>query len=182
MKNIQVTDEQYEILKRMSEDMGKQDPRATRLPLFCVAEYKKVPMPEDCGKMQIINEEGDCIIDENDNIIKWWKENKENILDSYGIIEEEYNKIKIEDNILAEDDIIGLLEDKGFRKVYYEIERKFPHGQVYFTEEGANRHIKANNYHYNEPHTYVVSAWRNIEMETLLDVVHNICNEGGAHR
>jgi len=51
MKNIQVTDEQYEILKRMSEDMGKQDPRATRLPLFCVAEYKKVPMPEDCGKM-----------------------------------------------------------------------------------------------------------------------------------
>ena len=68
------------------------------------------------------------------------------------------------------------------RIYYYEVERRLINGQVYFTEEECERHIKLNHYHYHKPHSYVVGAWRNIEMETLLDVVHSISNEGKAHR
>lgn len=180
MKNIQVTDEQYEILKKMSENMGKQNNRCTRLPLFCVAEYYKKVVPEDCGgdEWDAVDEEGNVIFDNSDDLRKWWS-NKKEILDTYDITEEQYNDVAEERDYFLKDEIVSLL---NLRIIPYEKDRRLINGQVYFTEEECERHIKLNHYHYHEPHSYVVGAWRNIEMETLLDVVHSISNEGKAHR
>lgn len=39
---------------------------------------------------------------------------------------------------------------------------------VFFTEEECEEHIRLNGYHYTKPSSYVVSAWRNPEMQEVM--------------
>jgi len=183
MPKIDVTDEQYEVLKKMSQSMVMQDSRATRLPLYCVAEWVMEPAHEDCGDLQyyLPNSEGTTFTE--DELQKMFKD-KEEFLCEFGTGNEQkdnelYNKIK--ENI-DEYDINCLIDFLEATAIWLTRVRRIVDGQIYLTEKGAQRHIDNNGYHYLEPHVYVTSCWRNYELETLMDVVHDIENEGGAHR
>ena len=39
---------------------------------------------------------------------------------------------------------------------------------VFLTEKACEEHIEANSYHYNSPKSYVISAWRNAEMVSVM--------------
>ena len=59
----------------------------------------------------------------------------------------------------------------GYEKVFYNIKDVPVEGQVYLTEKAAQHHIDSNSYHYHEPFIYVVGAWRNPEIQTLMQLM-----------
>ncbi|MGL4335850.1 MAG: hypothetical protein ACRCST_03075 [Turicibacter sp.] len=44
----------------------------------------------------------------------------------------------------------------------------------FLTKEACKRHIELNHYHYNKPHTYAMTAWRNPEFEKLLNIINKL--------
>ena len=169
MKTIEVTDEQFEALMHMAELMHTQDNRITANPIFCV--YKKFEHPdEDGSESKFINCDGDEIFSTEEELLAAFRDKKE-FLDYHDLVtEEEYDAID-NDSMFAVGEICELLE---LRHVHYYMDTEAVTGQYYFTEEACHKHIKANNYHYNEPHSFVESAWRNPEMQLLREVVMSL--------
>ena len=61
---------------------------------------------------------------------------------------------------------------------YYRIEKAFDlTAGVFFTEKACLDHIEANKYHYKNPDCYVVGAWRNEEMQTIMQDILKCTNE-----
>jgi hypothetical protein len=48
---------------------------------------------------------------------------------------------------------------------------------VFFTEKACLDHIKVNSYHYNNPICYVIGAWRNEEMQTIMQDILKCTND-----
>ncbi len=44
---------------------------------------------------------------------------------------------------------------------------------MFLTKRECEEHIKNNHYHYNEPHSYAMTAWRSPQVEKLFDVITN---------
>jgi len=44
---------------------------------------------------------------------------------------------------------------------------------MFLTKRECEEHIKKNHYHYNEPHSYAMTAWRSPQVEKLFDVITN---------
>lgn len=165
MKTIILTDEQYEFLMNMAKEMMTQNNRITENPLFCVYEKKKIDCAEDCG-------DGWC----------WVGGNLESPV--YDDEVQKYIEEYIEDNgikgdISAEDIFV---EKLGARKASYRNKEMPVEMQVYFTEKAAQAHIDANHYHYSNPFIYVVGAWRNLEMKTLMEIVLSLAGKRDCYR
>jgi len=180
MQNIQVTDEQMEILKRMSADMQTQDPRHIHLPLYCVSQEKKVFTLEGCGDELLFV---DCVGTEitKDEFLAAW-EDREQMIEEYGMDPAEYDSMRA-DNLPHDMLFSRICDILEWCEVEYKIERVLVDGQVYFTEAGAQAHIDLNKHHYHNPQVYTVGAWRNPELEVLMDVVAAIIDPNNkAHR
>jgi hypothetical protein len=179
VKTIEVTDEQYEILRCMSAQMKIQDQRHTHLPLYCVRVKSSVyNLEAGEGDGCVYIGDDDIEYESEEALMEAW-DDKDEFLDKWDSITEkqydDYNQSGI-----TSSDICDLT---GLRESWYRDEYKLVNGQVFFTLEGAQAHIDSNRHHYNEPDVYTVGAWRNPEMETLLDVVMGITNPGEkAHR
>ena len=172
MKTIQVSDEQFEALSRMAKNMHTQDNRITANPIFCV--YQKEERPAEEGRYQCFyTEDHDHRLDagDNDELVEWFKKNQQEILDSYDVTKEELDTVMEEHDMFMADEIVELLK---LQRHEYDIVDVAVTGQYYFTEEACHRHIKANSYHYTEPHSFVESAWRNPEMQLLREVVMSL--------
>lgn len=50
----------------------------------------------------------------------------------------------------------------------------------FFSAKAAQHHIDLNHYHYNKPFVYAVSAWRNPELQTILNLLSRLGNNGEA--
>lgn len=48
---------------------------------------------------------------------------------------------------------------------------------VFLTEQACEVHIKANSYHYDKPRSYVHHAWRNPELERLLEILGELTGQ-----
>lgn len=64
---------------------------------------------------------------------------------------------------------------------YYKTEREIDtRAGVFFTAEACDNHIAANNYHYGEnARSYAISAWRNPEMQTVLNYLSKLGSPDG---
>ena len=151
MKTITVTDEQYDFLINLSELMQAQDNRITEHPIFCVYQKEKVIKPEThASEWCWADSDGELAEEDVEEKIKEFKEdNPESTLED-------------------EEDI---LEELGYSKFYYEINDVPVQGQSYFSENAAKRHIELNDYHYSQPFTFVESAWRNYEWQTIREII-----------
>lgn len=65
-------------------------------------------------------------------------------------------------------------DDDGNEYEYVEVKVFNLKAGVFFTEKAAQEHIDENSYHYTKPTIYVVSAWRNPEMQALMRQTINI--------
>jgi len=180
MKTLEVSDEQYDRLKKMAELMQTQDNRATRLPLYCIYQKKEVERAnegEHCAYFCTAYDWSEVAHDD-DELIEWFKD-KERVMEETGCREEVYNDIDGDnEDYGAENIAIGL----DLTRYYYDIEGVPVPGEIFFTEVAAQAHIDANGYHYTKPYIFVNSAWRNKELEVVMDVVAQITNPEGAHR
>lgn len=157
-----LTEDQYSFFENIAREMTTQGNRATEFPLFCIYQKEKIPAPEDIAEFsEWHNSDRQKTIDENeiDETIKEYL---------YENPEEEELKLDNE----------AYLEKMGYEKVFYNVRDVPVSGQVYLTEKAAQHHIDCNSYHYHEPFIYVEAAWRNPELQMIMQLMFAFCPAG----
>jgi len=141
MKTITISDEQYERLEKIVEEMKTQDNRATQYPLFVVQEDQKV-----YGSSEWCNE----------------TERKE---ESDGKLCESCKKLEEENSEIPEycDDC----DSECFVSFNWEDVFDLQAG-VFFTAKECNEHIRRNSYHYTNPRSYGMRLWAMLRQRHLI--------------
>ena len=154
MKTIEVTDEMYEFLINLSNELTTQDNRATAMPyIFQIQTQEEVPAMEGNGNVAWFYD-GSKI------------ESEQEITEAIA----EYKGLDIEDvSKYYGFEREAILEDAGYRKIYYDTKEQYQN--AFLTSKACDRHISENAYHYNKPVNYLSHAFRNPELETLLKFV-----------
>lgn len=149
MKTINITDEEFDFLTKLSTRLKTQDNAWTQDPLYIVYDWQKVPT------------------DSNYSDYSEWHEmdNYESFYDT----EEECCEAMREN---ADDDDLELEEGEDYEQVFYLKKRIYV--ATFLTRKQAEVFIKLNEYHWSEPHIYVESMWRNYELQQLVDIVTNL--------
>jgi hypothetical protein len=157
MKTINVSDEMYDSLVAISNELNTQNHRCTAMPYFFQIKTEDwEPCPEDQGEevwfcdgsfLENDKEIKEAVIEykEWDNLSKKEIENKYKTLKSFEIEE---------------------ILEKNYRRVNRIKKEQFQN--AFFTEKACLEHIKQNNYHYSNPVDYLTHAFRNPEMELVM--------------
>ena len=132
-------------LKKIGEEMLKQSNRHTQFPLFVVQhEVERRVNPTD----------------EDYDIKERW----EDYNDSYGYCEECEKLMEKGDPPKEECDDC---DDECF--VFMKVEKEIDtRAGTFLTAKACEEHISENNYHYQKPRSYAISAWRNEEMQLIM--------------
>ena len=139
--------------------MRTQSNRSTQYPLFVVQEQKEVVKAEGCGDREIYvngEEQLDAVeFQRREELLN----NDEEILDDDGEVIENFDpydwrRIEISDEWVISDT-----------------------AGVFFTEVACDLHIAQNNYHYSKPRSYVTSAWRNYELQQMMQMLLKLTGE-----
>jgi hypothetical protein len=158
MKQLILTDEQYDFIKSLSEQIKNEHVRLvpehiTGNPCFCV--YQKDYEYAESGWHF---EEGwaDCegIWIRTDEVFGYVKECLKSGC--------EFESRRF-DQIMAE---------MGFSRRSRKEGKKFV--GAYLTSKAAQKHIEENSYHYDKPFIFVESFWRNKEMQTLRNLLMSL--------
>lgn len=155
MKTIEVSDEMYEKLMELANEMTTQDPRGTRMPhVFQIQEKKKVydwGLNGDTGIW--VNNEG-YEIETLEDLINYCNDGSTEIPEN---IESIWNNHW---------DLESWIEkNTDLKPCSYSLEPVY-HNH-FLTAKACKEHIRLNGYHYNDPQDYLNHAWRNPEMELV---------------
>lgn len=64
--------------------------------------------------------------------------------------------------------------DKGRRAHFETKEECIVENTMFLTLREAQEHIQRNGYHYTDPHTYGMTAWRSPQVERLYEILHEV--------
>lgn len=142
--DFEQTKKDFQTITRAGENMLKQDNRATQYPLFVIQQDVRrfVNPGEDYNERE-----------RTEDVHEYW------LCDDCMKIHENGQELPPECEKCDEDAF-----------VHYVIEQEFVISQagVFLTEEACETHIRENHYHYRNPRSYVISAWRNPEMQAVM--------------
>jgi len=169
--NIEISKEDYDFLKDLQHELNTQDNDGTADPLYWgVLEEEEEYVPEGCGEPRISNDDGSWTLDEavkyvNDIIIEYDKG-----------IQDMWN-----DDIWKDDaeDVCNFMRETlkwDWCDVYYveKVDRISNYSGAFLTKRACKQHIEKNHYHYDNPRTYAMCAYRNYELERLLKILKTI--------
>ena len=147
------------------------------------------------------NRDGEMIADTIDNLIEYLKNTYGDELDDAGvkiILDEEhtnpekgryaytvqqytcedgvpdlYTQNNITDmwELIEELTYLGILDDNEYEKRGYKREHCIYPSTFFITKRECKEHIEANHYHYEDPHTYAMTAWRAPQVERLYKIL-----------
>jgi hypothetical protein len=184
MKTITITDEQYEALKEMQNELKIQDNRSTRDPVYVIMNTHKVPSTQDYSNDYVwFDHHNSESIGNDEDLFNYMAENyaflllhKFNDAEEMPLLEiDEINESEIKDWFMTVIDdgttFKGALHAEGISKLYYLEEDGIAHISgmpVSFFEKDLFEHLKLNDYHYSDKaRTYACSLWRSSRMEEL---------------
>jgi hypothetical protein len=175
--------EDREFLKELQHEMLTQDTVCQADPRFWVVmQTVRDYWVED-------NVDGICIYDtyaaesvfegdQEEKLAIWIKENFD------VVVKCEYDRGFLE--IVCEDDnefsISGMSEIKDFLDEYasgqysicnYRDREEIAQDTMFLTLRECKEHIEANHYHYKNPHSYAMTAWRSPQVERLYKILQN---------
>lgn len=153
MKNIEVTDEMYEFLMNLSNEMNTQNHRGTAMPYIFQIQTQEQVVTADGYGVEAWCCEGSLI------------ETEKEIIETIA----EYQDIDIEDVPTDDYERESILEEAGWFKINYEMKEKLQN--AFLTSKACDEHIRLNNYHYNSPVNYLSHSFRNPELETLFKFI-----------
>jgi len=168
MKTIEVSDEMYDKLIELANEMTTQDPRGTRMPhMFQIRSDKKVYDWGMNGDKEIwIDLDNSLEIESARDLIDYLDDmgierpSDEDITtmwnDGYATIEWKNREYDISDFIEAFTDLKAC-----------SVTEEPEYSNCFFTAKGCQDHIKSNGYHYRNPVDYLNHAWRNPEMDLV---------------
>lgn len=159
MKTIEISDEMYEKLERISNEMNTQDHRGTRAPyIFRILVPNSRPASEWCWDFSVwihdweeaFRDENNDFLSEAEEYIKWY------------FSEEDYEDI----DFSSEWDVEGFLEENEITR--HESEKYEEQKWFFLTHESAKRHWESNKHHYpDEFNDYLDHCWRDPDMEAV---------------
>lgn len=174
-----------EFLKELQHQMLTQDTVSQASPRFWVVRHKVRQYGIEDG----YGVDGEEVIYNCETIAGNLKELCEYLRDNEDDLEIEYHEDIIEEYVtIVKDDeeqcfydtkelveymIEGLDYDNSLYLVNYKDEYVIAENTMFLTIEECKRHIECNGYHYNEPHTYVMTAWRSPQVQRLYEILEN---------
>lgn len=169
-KIIQVSDEMYKFLMDLSTELNNQDHRCTAMPYFYqIQERKEIPTGEGMGEEVWVCDGEICLRTEADI--------KKAIFEYKGWeIESNTDNEKYKALLSYEQDEI--LEN-NYRKCC--VTSDLTYKNAFLTEKACKKHIKLNNYHYTNPSDFLNHAFRNPELEQVMEFICNLTG-GAAHK
>lgn len=180
MKNVNISEDDYNFLLELKNNLLTQDERFTRDPFYIIKDVEKIyGLDSDYSSdYSWISEDGDTELDPNniEEIENYFNGDDE---DDEGGFDIELFRDK-SDNSFGEygcDNYEDYFMDKhGFRKIYY-IENYITteQGAYFLTEQNAIKHLEQNKHRYSDKAcVYADSTWRNSEMNKLREIILNI--------
>jgi len=146
---IEISDESFEFVKRLINEIDSQDNRATADPYYYVIQgiKERVTAP-GCGDDIVYVHDGQGFT-------------KEDLMETFDLDTEGAFDDFITSNFTEEVEVTREHED-------------VPMSNVFFTEKACHRHIELNHYHYSDGRSYVKHAWRNPEVENIFKALREI--------
>jgi len=171
MKTIQVTDEMYNSLIELSNELNTQDHRCTAMPYFFQIQTEEwESAPEGQGE-EVWFCDGSFLESED--------EIKEAVIEYKGWVHDyEEDEVEKKYNELTDYEKDEILEN-NYRKVNRQ--KVFKLQNAFLTEKSCKQHIKNNSYHYENPKDYLSHANRNSDMETIIKYLCEL-NGGKIHK
>lgn len=172
MKEIKINleDSDFEYLKEMISNMRSQSNRCTRSPYYyTIQEDRKVYHSgwEMNDNWMWINTSRELEFDFDDESLKDY------IVESCEDLPEDFEELW-ENNASGFEDLYfdDIVEKLGFEKYCYSIEKVY--SNCFLTEKDAENHIRINKHNLCNPETYVDHAFRNRDMELVVNLLNNI--------
>ena len=160
-----------ESMKELGKKMNAQDNRSTQFPLFVVQELKEVVKADGCGDRTIyVYEEQELSYEQYNEILEMQDEEDEAVKKEFVEKSEMFDDIEELDKFNPYD---WRAIDVSDEWVISDMAGTF------FTAEACERHIAQNHYHYTQPRSYAISAWRNYEMQELMEHLSALGSEDG---
>lgn len=175
MKNIEIPQEDFDFLKDLQHELLTQDTDGQADPRYWgILETKEAPAPYGCGEPLIYFGDGTMSFDE----AKKYAEETMRIEREYDIETEEFPEDWVN---LDKDDMDGFCEFCHNHFGWYETrvvwvgkKEEVAQNAMFLTKRSCQQHISNNFYHYSRPRTYAMTAWRNPEVERLLNILKSI--------
>jgi hypothetical protein len=172
MKNIEVSDEIYDKLIELANEMTSQDMRGTRMPhMFQIRDWKKVYDAELNGDVQIYLDRGNGIeIEGIDQLIEYLNE------DDCKFVEEEIREMwKNQEETPYDEGLNEWIEENVPHLQMYSYSLVPEYTNCFLTAKAAQAHLDANDYHYHkDADVYLNHAWRNEEAELISTFICNL--------
>jgi len=171
MKKIQVTDEMYDSLMELSNELNTQDHRSTAMPYFFQIQTEEWELASE-GQGEEVWFCDDSFLESEDEI-------KEAIIDYKGW-GDDYEEDEVEKKY---NELTDCEKDEILENNYKKVNRKkvFKLQNAFLTEKACKQHIFKNNYHYENPKDYLSYANRNPDMETIMKFLCEL-NGGKMHK
>lgn len=175
---IDISQEEYEFLKDLQNELNTQTTDGNAQPVFWgVAETV-----EECrggdgdygGDPYIAYDDGRLSLKEAiEEIEDTFKSEPEEYGDEIRAVWEDVDKSCAEDVYEFMTDQLGW---SNFYGVVYvdKVERITPYTCAFLTKRACKNYIEKYGYNHNNPHTYAMTAYRNFELQKLVDILRNL--------
>lgn len=168
MRQIEVSQEDYDFLKELSHELNTQTNDGNADPVYWgVMEHKMEAAPEDCGDPFIYMGDGATMTTEE--AVQYVDEN------IHDYEEETQEKWKdIDKNWM--DEVVDFIHDEmgvnECRVVWQEEKSVISRDTgAFLTKRACKEYIEKCHYNHSKPHTYAMTAYRNFELERLLKIL-----------
>lgn len=194
----EITGEEIEFLMKIQKEMNTQNTVCQADPRFWIICGSEKEYGIETGY-----EDGSELIDENggapvaNSIEEAFTFIQEEILEQVNDIDGVKRELLLIDDFLGKrikvsdsdskynyelletmDDVVEWLHENGFDEYrcanYRIIEKKYDN-TMFLTQKAAEKHLRANDYHYSEDaHTYAMTAWRSEEVASLYEILRKV--------
>ena len=171
MKTFTVTDEDYEFLKDLQNELNIQTTDGNATPTFWMVQEKKdIPVPDCCGTSYITYDEGKWTLEESIEFVEQvLPEYNQDMRDEWAAVDKDSIQ-EVFDFMYLE---LGM--ENLFGVVDYQTEYVLSEDTgAFLTKRACGEYIKKYGYNHREPRTYAMTAYRNPELARLLNILKNI--------
>ena len=169
MKEIKISQEDYDFLKDLQHELQTQDNDGTADPLYwMVEEEETVGVPDGCGDPIIYM--GDGATMELEEAVKYIEEDYLKDLDEDSKEEwEDVDKDYMEDVVGFMNDVLDWHEVRIVWQRKQEVISR--ETGAFITKRACKEYIQKFGYNHTKPHTYAMCAYRNFELARLLKIL-----------
>lgn len=149
---------------QLASEIAQQDNLGTQHPIFVVYDWDEIIIDSNhgSGDMKFLYKPEEYSYE--DCVLMTAEEKEAQIQELIDEASLEYKEGEVPEEVLIRSQYEDLFEEVDVQRV-----RRFIN--VFLTREAAQQFIDQNRYHYNEPHIFVDSAWRNDQLKSLIQAV-----------